>query len=393
MRICVLTKRQYMAKDLLDDRFGRFRELPLELAKLGHEVVGVCLSYRPRREGWKNDFASDNGSHVSWLSINLGRLGVPGLSRYPTQIKKILQDFKPDVIWSCSDAFHAIFGVWLAKRDQTKCVIDLYDNFEAFRASQLPGVLPLFRRAAKEADGVTSFSKRLADHVALAYGRKKPITIIENGVRKDLFRPLDRDACRERLGLPKNVQIIGTAGALDKSRGIETFFRAFERLAAEQDELHLALAGPRKSDLRIPESPRIHDFKELPHQEVAQFINALDLAVICYRQSPQGEFSFPQKAYEMMACRVPLVAAAVGTMNELLRDYPDCLYQPDNPASLADAIRRQLRLKVAIDAEIPSWADSASRLADFFAQISGSPALYSKDNSDMEEVGLRHGSQ
>ena len=45
MKILVLTKRQYMGKDLLDDRFGRFRELPLELAKLGHEVTGICLSY------------------------------------------------------------------------------------------------------------------------------------------------------------------------------------------------------------------------------------------------------------------------------------------------------------------------------------------------------------
>ena len=32
MKILVLTKRQYMGKDLLDDRFGRFWEVPLELA-------------------------------------------------------------------------------------------------------------------------------------------------------------------------------------------------------------------------------------------------------------------------------------------------------------------------------------------------------------------------
>ena len=320
MRICVLTKRQYMAKDLLDDRFGRVRELPLELAKLGHQVVGVCLSYRPRPEGRENDFASGDSSHVSWLSLNLGLLGVPGLSRYPTQVKKIVQDFKPDVIWSCSDAFHAIFGVWLAKRVQTRCVIDLYDNFEAFRASQLPGILPLFRRAVRDADGVTSFSKRLADHIRLTYGRNKPITVIENGVRKDLFYPRGRDACRQRLGLPKNAQIIGIGGALDRNRGIEILFQAFESLAAEQDGLHLALAGPRQHHLRIPGGARVHDLKELPHEEVPLFVNALDLAVICYRRSAQGEFSFPQKAYEIMACRVPLIAAAVGTMNELLRN-------------------------------------------------------------------------
>ena len=36
MKILVLTKRQYMAKDLIDDHFGRFWEVPFELAALGH---------------------------------------------------------------------------------------------------------------------------------------------------------------------------------------------------------------------------------------------------------------------------------------------------------------------------------------------------------------------
>ena len=37
MRILVLSKRQYMNKDLIDDLYGRFRELPLALAGLGHK--------------------------------------------------------------------------------------------------------------------------------------------------------------------------------------------------------------------------------------------------------------------------------------------------------------------------------------------------------------------
>src|SRR4029434_5729673 len=42
MKILVLTKRQYMGKDLLDDRFGRFCEVPLELAHLGHDREAIC---------------------------------------------------------------------------------------------------------------------------------------------------------------------------------------------------------------------------------------------------------------------------------------------------------------------------------------------------------------
>jgi len=34
-----------MSKDLIDDRFGRFREIPLALGQTGHKVQGLCLSY------------------------------------------------------------------------------------------------------------------------------------------------------------------------------------------------------------------------------------------------------------------------------------------------------------------------------------------------------------
>jgi teichuronic acid biosynthesis glycosyltransferase TuaC len=384
MKILVLTKCQYMGKDLLNDRFGRFRELPLGLAQLGHEVLGIACSYRRREEGVTLDSIPSRNGSVAWHSLNAVNRLTPRLGRFAVRALTLAGDFRPDLIWSCSDAYHAIFGAWLAKRIHTRCVIDLYDNFEAFRASKLPGILRLFKRAVREADGVTFFCSRLADYVVQTYPRRKPSTIVENGVPKDLFYPRDRDACRQRLGLPKNARIIGTAGALDTSRGIGTLFRAFERLAAEYDDLHLALAGPREHGLKIPQDPRIHDLKILPHEEVPSFIGALDVAVVCYRQSPQGEFSFPQKAYEIMACRVPFIAAAVGTMNELLHEYPACLYEPENPESLVASARRQLKDRVIIDGDIPSWADSAKRLENFFSGILGMDANRFATNSGVE---------
>ena len=50
MQILVLTKRQYMNKDLIDDRFGRFREIPLEMALKKHKVYGICLSYKKKED-------------------------------------------------------------------------------------------------------------------------------------------------------------------------------------------------------------------------------------------------------------------------------------------------------------------------------------------------------
>lgn len=371
MKLLVLTKRQYMGKDVLDDRFGRFRELPLELSHRSHQVKGLCLSYRSRQEGALLDVDPRQKGAVLWDSVNVAHLFAPPLGRYFLHVRQLVQGFQPDLIWAASDAYHAIFGFWLAGRLATRCVIDLYDNFETFAASKLPFVLPLFRRAVREAHGVTCFSQRLANFIVQTYGRTKPTTVIETGVRKDLFHPQGRDLCRQRLGLPQDAQIIGTAGALGGSRGIQTLFGAFELLATENPDLHLALAGPRENGIRIPTGPRVHDFGMLPHEKVPYFVNALDLAVICYRASAQGEFSFPQKAYEIVACQVPVIAAAVGSMNEFMSEYPACLYEPENPKSLADAARRQLQNRIAVDKEVPSWEDSASRLELFFKQIIG----------------------
>ena len=369
MKILVLTKRQYMGKDLLDDRFGRFRELPLELAQLGHEVTGIACSYRRREESVVLDFDPSRDGVVTWHSINAVNGLTPRLGKFVNQALKLAAGFQPDLIWSCSDAYQVIFGAWLADRIRSKCVVDLYDNFEAFGASQVPGILSLFRRAVREAAGVTFFCRRLADYVTPTYHRAGTSSIIENGVRKDLFFPRNRESCRQQLGLPKDAQIIGTAGALDSSRGIDTLFRGFERLATEYSDLHLAIAGPRKFNLEIPRGPRIHDLKILSHEEVPVFVGALDVAVICYRHSLQGDFSFPQKAYEIMACGVPLTAAAVGSMNELLESHPGCLYQPEDPASLAQSLRRQLTNRDLVEANIPAWTDSARKLERYFAEI------------------------
>lgn len=366
MKILILTKRRYMGKDLLDDRFGRFRELPLHLAGLGHEVVGISSNYRRKGNKTIIDADSNKGSRVTWHSIDLSVSSVP---TYCRRARELAMNFKPELVWACSDAYHAIFGAWLTKGIQARCTIDLYDNFESFGASKLPFVLPLFRQVVKRADGVTCFSKRLADYVANTYSRRKPTIVIENGVREDLFRPQDQQACRRRVGLPVNATIIGTAGALDSGHDIETLFHAFELLTNERTDIHLALAGPRSRWLRIPAGPKIHDFNILPHEEVASLIGALDLCIVCYRRSAQGQFSFPQKVYEIMACRVPLIAAAVGTTNELLVNYPECLYEPENPNSLADAIRRQLRVRTVVAINVPSWADSAKRLATFLARV------------------------
>ncbi len=364
MRILVLSKRQYMNQDLIDNRYGRFRELPLALASAGHEVSGICLSYRPRNEGGFDDV--EENAKVVWHLLNIKRLLPWDSMSYWRTIDIIGKDLRPDLVWACSDALHAILGAQIAKKLRASLVIDLYDNFESYSATRIPGITSAFRRALRYADGITCVSRPLAAYVRDTSDCKCPIEVIENAVPENLFRPMNRSDSRRKLELPQEGIFIGTAGAISQSRGIETLFNAFEILAQERSDVHLALAGSCDKGLSLPQNSRVHYLGILPPNMVPVVLSTLNIAVICNRESAFGKYCFPQKFYEAVACGVPIVAAATGSMLELLKDRPECLYEPDNVDNLVAVLRRQVTSAVALPLEVPTWSMLGKRLEDFF---------------------------
>ena len=358
LKVLVITKRQYMNKDLVDDRFGRFREVPLELARMGHRITGLCLSYRPRARGWMSD------GPVLWKSLNAGRLKFGGLSCFMAEAHRLAKN--KDLIWACSDSFYGIIGHVLSRRYGIPFVFDLYDNFEYYLAARLPVLKQLYRWVVRNCDAVTCVSKPLA-RLVTSYGRDGPVHVMENAVRKDIFQPLDKELCRKKLKLPPKALIIGTAGAIYRNRGITTLLQAYQRLKSKLPDLQLVLAGPR--DIEIPRISGIIDLGILPFDEVPVLLNALDVAVVCNRKNDFGRYCFPQKTREIMACRVPVVAARVGSMEELFCDHPIWLYDPDNSLSLAEALERRLNEQDAAYGDMPDWSDLALKLQEIFLSL------------------------
>lgn len=363
MRILVLSKRQYTGKDLLNDRYGRLYEIPAALAACDHEVVGVTLSYRRRAVGW---YRRDDLPKLSWFAINMLPLG---LWQYPRRLAEIVADFRPDLIWACSDAFHAIAGATLSRATGIPLVIDLYDNFESYTATQVPGVAPLFRAACRRAAGLTVVSQALCEYVVPTYGISVPVTVVGNGVRCDLFHPRDRKSARASLGLPIGVRLVGTAGAISADRGIAALFDAFMELASDDLSLHLVFAGPRDATPCRYRHPRILDLGVLPFEQIPDFYSALDVAVVCNRDSAFGRYCFPLKLYEIIACHTPLVAAEVGDVKKILTDYPNSLYKPSNFKDLALKIRNQLINPISIQCRPPTWLELGKKLEGFLREI------------------------
>ncbi|HET7175339.1 MAG TPA: glycosyltransferase family 4 protein [Gammaproteobacteria bacterium] len=354
MRIAFLCKRRYMGKDVIADRYARLYEIPHQLARHGHTVYGFCLSYQGHDEGtWEH--AVPQGKLV-WESRSLGELVLPRLLAYPWLLKRRLSEFAPDLIIGASDIPQVALGDWVARKLDVPYAADLYDNFESFGQARIPGFVGALRRAVRRAALVTTTSEPLRRLVVESYGAKGEIIAMPSTVDKTVFRPLERAASRRALGLPLEAKLVGTAGGLHRDKGVDALYAAWSRIAAEHPDAELVLAGPIDKAFPPPTCPRVRYLGMLPHARTAELFSALDVGVIYLRDTAFGRYCFPQKAYEMMACKLPIAAARVGVMTHLLEDAPDALYRPDDAADLARAVSAQLESPLRPAIAIDDWA-------------------------------------
>ena len=355
MRIAFLCKRHYMRKDVIADRYARLYEQPRQLALRGHEVLGLCLSYR--RTDARDETHPALSGRLHWIGL-APKLSL-GMLTYPWQAEAALRNFAPDLLVGASDSPHVILGHYLTRRLGIPYAVDLYDDFESFGLTQIPGLRTLYRRAIRGAAVVSCVSDYLAHRVEHVYRAMGKVISLPSTVDQAVFHPLDRIECRKSLGLPVHAQLVGTAGGLGAEKGILPFYAAFKQLSKQMPDLHLVLAGRVEPGCPPPEGPNVHCLGELPHHRTAELFNALDVGIVYLRDTPYGRASFPQKAYEMVACGLPVVAARVGAMEALFGDTPNSLYAPDHPASLAECLNAQLECPAVAHITIRDWASLA----------------------------------
>jgi glycosyltransferase involved in cell wall biosynthesis len=350
MRIAYLCKRHYMGKDVILDRYARLYEIPFQLARLGHSVEGFCLDYRGRTaEGsWSHDASP---GRLTWHSQPLRR----AIPSYPWSLLRQLRAFAPDLVVAASDIPHVALGAWLATRLHRPFVADLYDNFEGFGQARIPGFVPSLRRAIRRADLVVTTSEPLRQMVIDQHPANGNVVAMPSTIDGSVFPPGDKAASRVALGLPADALLIGTAGGLYRDKGIGALYDAWPLIADAIPNAHLVLAGPHEPETPLPQGPRVHALGALSHARVADLFRALDVGVICILDTPFGRYCFPQKAYEMLACRLPVVAAHIGAMGHLLSDTPECLYRVGDARDLAWKVRHQLDARRVPQVCIQDW--------------------------------------
>lgn len=368
MKILFLCKRRYMSKDVIIDRYARLFEIPYQLSLQDNNVQAISLSYQNNYQGKLLTLKPSSSQTLTWYSFNIGRLIIPGVIKYLYQLKKNITEFKPEIIIGSSDVLHCVITYYLALIFKKKYVLDLYDNYESFGMAKIPGIKALYKKALKNADLITCVSQPLANYIQEKYKPRGIVEVMESTINKEDFFPQDKIECRKKLGLPQDTKIIGLAGALTPERGIESLYNMFTQLTEQYSEpVVLALAGPARKEHPVPEHPSILYLGELKHNNIVYFFNALDLAVILVMDNEFGRYSFPQKAFEILACHTPVICSNIGSMSYLLQQYPDCLFKNQNEFLYHSM--KQLKKADIVNIPIETWEEKAQKLNSLIHKV------------------------
>jgi len=223
-------------------------------------------------------------------------------------------------------------------------------------------------------DELIAVSYALSNELERLYGIPRTrIRVIHNGVDLESFCPRDsRDKVLEKCGLDPGSFVLLYLGGFRPIKGPRYLIEALERIPMSSGNIKVLFVGNPRHPLEsfyvryimnlikhLKVEKRVSIIRNIPYPEMPEYFSASDALVL-----PSLYDSFPKVALEAMACRTPVIASAVGGLNELIVDgKTGILVKPGDPHKLAEAI-----LKIASDTTLKEKLGSNGRrlVADQF---------------------------
>jgi glycosyltransferase involved in cell wall biosynthesis len=195
-------------------------------------------------------------------------------------------------------------------------------------------------RALRAFDAVVAVAMPLAERLALAGVPRERLHVIPNAFGGGTTFVTRADA-RQMLGVAEGVLHIGFVGRLGREKGADVLIDAIHRLAERNLVVSIVGDGRERRALErqaaalgLEEIVRFHGL--MP--DAARLLRAFDVLVLSSRTE-----GTPIVLLESMAAGVPVVAARVGGVPDVVTSRDALLVPPEQPELLASAIASVLR--------------------------------------------------
>lgn len=170
--------------------------------------------------------------------------------------------------------------------------------------------------------------------------RDRPVTVIPNVLDTNIYKPLNREFCRDALNLPQNKKIVlfGVHGGVhDPRKGYDLLLEAMSELSNKIDYSDLLVVIFGQSE---PEGSINLNFKTswagfiTDDVTLALLYNSADVMVVPSRQE-----NLPQTATEAQACGCPVVAFnSTGLRDVVLHRESGYLAKAFDPRDMANGL-------------------------------------------------------
>ncbi len=259
---------------------------------------------------------------------------------------------KPDVvIGSSPQLLVALSAWWLAWWKRVPFVFEVRDLWpESLTAvgaggegTALHRVLKaiagfLYRRADRIVVVTPAFKEHLIRHWQVP---EQKISIVENGVETDLFRPGDST----RAPGTEGRFLICYIGTMGMAHGLETLIAAAEQLQKALPGALFLLIGEGAEKERIVKltSSRgltnVHFLDQQPRERIPNYIAASDVCLVILKKTELFKTVIPTKLLEYMSCERPVIVAVDGQARKLVEEAGAGVFvEPGNSSALVEAI-------------------------------------------------------
>ncbi|MCH7826874.1 MAG: N-acetyl-alpha-D-glucosaminyl L-malate synthase BshA [Bacteroidetes bacterium] len=180
-----------------------------------------------------------------------------------------------------------------------------------------PSFLPMVKFSIEQSDGVSAVSRFLKEKTLTNYNIEKDITVINNFIDIDLYKPNGTSKLREHIA-PNNEKIIVHTSNFRPVKRVTETIRILEKVRKEiPAKLVLVGDGPDRSECeRLCRELNLCDHTKFLGKQngLVEILNASDLFLI-----PSQSESFGLAALEAMSCGLPVVSSSVGGLPELIK--------------------------------------------------------------------------
>jgi len=265
---------------------------------------------------------------------------------------------RPEVIVATSpQLLVALSGWWLARIKRVPFIFEVRDlwpeSLAAVGVSDKGSVLHrmlariagfLYRRADRIVVVTPAFRDYLIEHWKIP-GEK--ISVVENGVETEQFRPAPADRELRRELRAENSFVVCYIGTMGNAHGLETLLNAAAELQHSAAQVVFVLVGEGAEKAKIMALARSRSLNNLrfvnqqPRERIPQFISSADACLVLLKKTELFKTVVPTKMLEFMACARPVILGVDGQARQILEQAGAGIFvEPENAAQLAETVKR-----------------------------------------------------